>query len=420
MTAGDPVQRIRIYLNERDMHEGQALYLAVLERLRHEGATGATALRGVAGFGPGHRAKAVGFLNVSDTTPLVIEWIDRVERIARLMPLIDDLLGEALVTVEDVQAYRARLRSNGPFGSQVVGEIMQRDVVVALPSTSIREAVRQLLERRRTAIVVADERSRPLALLTSIDLERRGGLPLPLHIVQALAPSEQAELLATLRDAPVQTAIAGEPRTAYVQVSIAQVVGTLIEWGLEAVPVVDREARLVGVVGVEQALRSSLLANSGDDGAVRDAEPSPPVRLLMQTSVPTVAAGVNAGLALRQLLGAPERCLVVVDEGKPAGMLDDAGVLATLAEPVRYAWLRALRDPQQASGAPFDGLADTTAGQLALPIVTIDELATQHEAIARIVEQHLVRLAVVDAEGRLVGLIGRRGLLRALAQESMA
>ncbi|HEU5089042.1 MAG TPA: DUF190 domain-containing protein, partial [Roseiflexaceae bacterium] len=127
MTAGDSVQRIRIYLNERDMHAGQALYLAVLERLRHEGATGATALRGVAGFGPGHRAKAVGFLNVSDTTPLVIEWIDRVERIARLMPLIDDLLGEALVTVEDVQAYRARLRSNGPFGSQVVGEIMQRD-----------------------------------------------------------------------------------------------------------------------------------------------------------------------------------------------------------------------------------------------------------------------------------------------------
>ncbi|NJN65251.1 MAG: DUF190 domain-containing protein [Chloroflexaceae bacterium] len=46
------IQRVCIYVSERDMWNQQPLYLAVLERLRQEGATGATVLQGVAGFGP--------------------------------------------------------------------------------------------------------------------------------------------------------------------------------------------------------------------------------------------------------------------------------------------------------------------------------------------------------------------------------
>ena len=53
MSGTESIQRVRIYLNERDQAESQPLYLATLERLRREGATGATALRGIAGFGAG-------------------------------------------------------------------------------------------------------------------------------------------------------------------------------------------------------------------------------------------------------------------------------------------------------------------------------------------------------------------------------
>ena len=60
MASNEPVQRVRIYLNERDLAAGQPTYLAALERLRREGATGATALRGIAGFGAGHRIRISG------------------------------------------------------------------------------------------------------------------------------------------------------------------------------------------------------------------------------------------------------------------------------------------------------------------------------------------------------------------------
>ena len=60
MSGTEPIQRVRIYLNERDQAQEQPLYLAALERLRREGATGATVLRGIAGFGAGSRLRTSG------------------------------------------------------------------------------------------------------------------------------------------------------------------------------------------------------------------------------------------------------------------------------------------------------------------------------------------------------------------------
>ena len=65
MTTHDPVQRVRIYLSERDTIAGQPLYLAAMERLRREGATGATAIRGVAGFGASHRLRTAMAISTS-------------------------------------------------------------------------------------------------------------------------------------------------------------------------------------------------------------------------------------------------------------------------------------------------------------------------------------------------------------------
>src|SRR4051794_33948897 len=99
MPTNEPIQRVRIYLNERDMSEGQPLYLATLDRLRREGATGATALRGIAGFGAGSRVRTAGVADLT-AAPIVIEWVDRAERVVRVLPRLDDLLSAALITVE--------------------------------------------------------------------------------------------------------------------------------------------------------------------------------------------------------------------------------------------------------------------------------------------------------------------------------
>src|SRR5881275_253058 len=126
MAGTELIQRVRIYLNERDQSDGRPLYLVALERLRREGSTGATVLRGIAGFGAGSRLRTTGIADFTPA-PIVIEWVDRAERVARVLPALDDLLPNALITIEDLRAYRAVLRVGGPFADRTVGQVMARE-----------------------------------------------------------------------------------------------------------------------------------------------------------------------------------------------------------------------------------------------------------------------------------------------------
>lgn len=189
MAGDESVQRVRIYLNERDTAEGQPAYLAAIERLRREGATGATALRGIAGFGAGHRVRISG-ADTLTTAPIVIEWVDRAERVARLLPLLDDLLAEALITVEDLRIYRAALRSSGPFGDQTTGQVMATEVVSAGLDTPLRAAAELMLAHNQPLLPVLDAGGLVAGVLSDGDLVRRAGLPLPLGLFGALTDDE--------------------------------------------------------------------------------------------------------------------------------------------------------------------------------------------------------------------------------------
>src|SRR6476619_4288885 len=137
MAGTEPIERVRIYLNERDQAENQPLYLAVLELLLREGATGATVLRGIAGFGAGSRLRTSGIADFTPA-PILIEWVDRAERVARVLPMLDDLLPNALITIEDLRAYRAVLRTGGPFGDRTVGQMMARAVATTTRDMPLR------------------------------------------------------------------------------------------------------------------------------------------------------------------------------------------------------------------------------------------------------------------------------------------
>jgi CBS-domain-containing membrane protein len=411
------IQRVRIYLSERDRSAGQPLYLAALERLRREGATGATALRGVAGFGPGHRLRTAGAAELNQSPPIVIEWVDRAERIARVLPLLDELLPDALITIEDLRIHRATLRSAGPFGERALRDVLDRDVATAEGAATLRSATEQLIARDQPLLPVLDEQRRLAGVLAGAELVRRGSLALHPRLARTLAPPEQAALLAEMPERTVAEIMTVEPRTIYVEASIPQAIGMLVEWGLEALPAIDRDGRFAGMFSVESALRAALEARTPTDGPVRDAEPPITVGLVMQSSVPTVDATESLGAALAQLLAAPLRALVVVEDGKPIGMLDDAQVMQRLDPTQRAAWLAAQRAPGPLAPA-ID--SDMHAGDIAAPIPAVTVQTTELEAIGLMLDGGHEHVVVVDADGRLAGLLARRGLLRALAQESAA
>ncbi len=100
---------LRIFIGESDTWHGKPLYEAIVERVRKEGLAGATVIRGLEGFGAHSRLHTSRILRLSEDLPVVIEIVDTVEQIDRILPTLDEMVEEGMVTVERVQVitYRA-------------------------------------------------------------------------------------------------------------------------------------------------------------------------------------------------------------------------------------------------------------------------------------------------------------------------
>jgi len=97
---------VRVFIGESDKWHHQPLETALLERLRKEGFAGATVFRGVAGFGANSVIHTSHLLELSADLPVVIEVVDTEEHIDKLLPILDEMIDDGLVTIEKVRVLR--------------------------------------------------------------------------------------------------------------------------------------------------------------------------------------------------------------------------------------------------------------------------------------------------------------------------
>ena len=102
---------LRIFLGESDKWHGRPLYEAIVIKARELHLAGATVLRGPMGFGAKSRLHTTKILRLSEDLPIVIEIVDRKEKIDELIPHIDEMVREGLVTLERVQVIKYRANS---------------------------------------------------------------------------------------------------------------------------------------------------------------------------------------------------------------------------------------------------------------------------------------------------------------------
>ena len=103
MKIEGPGKQVRIFIGESDRWHHQPLADAILEMIRAEGLAGATVSRGLAGFGANSRIHTAHVLRLSEDLPIVIDVIDRSDRIEKILPKLDEMVQEGLVVVSDVE-----------------------------------------------------------------------------------------------------------------------------------------------------------------------------------------------------------------------------------------------------------------------------------------------------------------------------
>lgn len=100
---------LRVFVGADDRREGRPLYELIVERARERGLAGATAFRGILGFGAHSRIHTAKILRLSEDLPVMIEIVDAQDKIEAFVPELDGMIDEGLVTVEAVRVvlYRA-------------------------------------------------------------------------------------------------------------------------------------------------------------------------------------------------------------------------------------------------------------------------------------------------------------------------
>jgi PII-like signaling protein len=104
---------LRVFVGESDKWHGRPLYEAIVLKARELHLAGATVLRGPMGFGASSRLHTVKVLRLSEDLPMVIEIVDSREKIDELLPHLDEMVTEGLITLEKVQVLQYRAGDPG-------------------------------------------------------------------------------------------------------------------------------------------------------------------------------------------------------------------------------------------------------------------------------------------------------------------
>lgn len=91
---------MRIHIGEQDKFEGKPLYQQIVELLRRKKYAGATAYRGIMGFGASSKLHTDRFLELSLDLPIVVECVETEDRIKAILPELDNMIGGGLITLE--------------------------------------------------------------------------------------------------------------------------------------------------------------------------------------------------------------------------------------------------------------------------------------------------------------------------------
>jgi PII-like signaling protein len=94
---------LRVFIGESDKHGKKPLYEAIVEKTRELGLAGATVFRGSEGFGANSVVHKAALLEMSSDLPILIEIVDIEEKVKLLLPHLETMVKEGMITMEHVR-----------------------------------------------------------------------------------------------------------------------------------------------------------------------------------------------------------------------------------------------------------------------------------------------------------------------------
>ena len=107
MLKAGPAKKVIIYVGENHQYHHQSLYAAILDFLFYKGIAGASVVRGIAGFGADHHLHTTRIEALTENLPIKIEFVESAEKVAELLPKLQEMAGTGLIEVQDTTVVKA-------------------------------------------------------------------------------------------------------------------------------------------------------------------------------------------------------------------------------------------------------------------------------------------------------------------------
>ncbi|NUQ99715.1 MAG: DUF190 domain-containing protein [Streptomyces sp.] len=98
--------RLTVFIGENDTWHHKPLFTEIVHRAHAAGLAGASVFRGIEGYGASSVIHTARLLSLSEDLPVAIVIVDAEERVRDFLPQLDELVGEGLVILDEVEVIR--------------------------------------------------------------------------------------------------------------------------------------------------------------------------------------------------------------------------------------------------------------------------------------------------------------------------
>jgi diguanylate cyclase (GGDEF)-like protein/PAS domain S-box-containing protein len=248
-----------------------------------------------------------------------------------------------------------------------IRQIVSRQVITVPPETPVADAV-AIMARAGISCLVVAEKKKPLGIFTERDLVKAANR----HM------SFGSQAIRELMTSPVVT-ISGH-------LSIFEAYSLMLSNKIRHHVVVDHGGRILGVMS-----QSDLISLLGLEYFMEMRK----IKYVMTAGVVTVTRDIPLSETLARMAGSGISCVVVADNGFPVGILTERDAVRLVSD-----------------GVDLDNV--TVGSVMSSPVLTVPAGSTVHNAALVMKEERIRRVVVVDAEGRIEGIITQSDIIKGL------
>jgi PII-like signaling protein len=106
MLNAGPAKKVIIYVSQDQKYHRDSVYAAILEFLFRSKVSGAMVTRGIAGFGADHHLQTDRILALTENLPMKVEFVETAEKVAALLPKLQEMAGNGLIAVSEVEVIK--------------------------------------------------------------------------------------------------------------------------------------------------------------------------------------------------------------------------------------------------------------------------------------------------------------------------